>query len=89
MVDSEKCPRCGKKLVVNGSIFKRNGFRPEGLKFFSLTFQWPEVPVPNQHAACAACGLVWSELDPAALRQKLRDLGNEEVKQHLGIDDAK
>jgi hypothetical protein len=88
MVNLEKCPRCGKQLVVNGSIFRRSGFRPEGLKFFSLSFQLPEVPVPNQAAACAACGLVWSELDAATLRQKLHDLGNDEVKQHLGIDDA-
>jgi hypothetical protein len=71
-------------LVVHGSVFKRNGFRPEELRFLSLSFQWPEVPFPNA-AACAACGLVWSELDPGKLRQKLHDLGNEEVKRRLGL----
>ena len=85
MSEAEKCPRCGKALVVHGSILKRSGFRPEGLKLFSLSFQFPEVPLPRDAAACAACGLVWSELDAATLRQKLHDLGNEEVKRHLGI----
>jgi hypothetical protein len=88
MAEAEKCPRCGKAFVVHGSIFGRSGFRPEGLKFFSLSFQLPEVPVPKQAAACAACGLVWSELDAAILRQKLRDLGNEDIKRHLGLGTA-
>ena len=32
-----------------------------------------------------ACGLVWAELDAAALRQKLHDLGNEDVRRRLGL----
>jgi hypothetical protein len=69
MPEAEKCPRCGEALVVHGSIFNA-GFRPKGLKFFSLSFQLPEVPVPSEAAACAACGLVWSELNPATLQKK-------------------
>jgi hypothetical protein len=87
MAEAEKCPRCGKELVVHGSCLRR-WFRPEGLKLFSLSFQIPQVPISTQTAACAACGLVWSQLDAEALRQKLRDLGNEEVKRHLGLETA-
>jgi hypothetical protein len=31
--------------------------------------------------------LVWTELDPATLRQKLHDLGNEDVRRRLGLLD--
>jgi hypothetical protein len=88
MVDSEECPRCGKALVVHGSFPTRGirfGFRPEELRLFSLSFQFPEVPVSGAAAACAACGLVWTELDAAVLRQKLDDLGNEDVRRRLGL----
>jgi hypothetical protein len=43
------------------------------------------VPVPAAATACAACGLVWAELDAATLRQKLHDLGNEDVRRRLGL----
>jgi hypothetical protein len=88
MADGDQCPRCGKALVVHGSVAARgvrHGFRPEELRLLSLSFQFPEVPIPRAAAACAACGLVWTELDPAALRQKLHDLGNEEVRRRLGL----
>jgi hypothetical protein len=88
MADGEQCPRCGQALVVHGSFSTRGvlfGFRPEELRLFSLSLQFPEVPVPAAAAACAACRLVWTELDAATLRQKLHDLGNEEVRQRLGL----
>ena len=85
MADSEQCPQCGKAMVVHGSYSTRGrfGFRPEELRLFSLSLQFPEVPVAA--AACAACGLVWAELDAATLRQKLHDLGNEDVRRRLGL----
>jgi hypothetical protein len=88
MADGEQCPRCGKALVVHGSFSTRGvrfGFRPEELRLFSLSLQFPEVPVSGAAAACAACGLVWAELDAAGLRQKLHDLGNEDVRRRLGL----
>jgi hypothetical protein len=88
MAEAEKCPPCGKALVVHGSFFRRPPFRPEGLRLFSLSFQFPEVLVRSEAAACAACGFVWSELDATVLRQKLHDLGNDEVKRHLGMRDG-
>jgi hypothetical protein len=88
MSKDERCFRCGKALLVHGSVYKRNGFRPEELRLFSLSFQLPEVPFPNAAVACTSCGLVWSELDPAVLRQKLHDLGNEEVRQRLGLEES-
>jgi hypothetical protein len=53
-----------------------------------MSLQFPEVPVPATAIACAACGLVWTELDAAALRQKLDDLGNEDVRRRLGLLDG-
>ncbi len=88
MTDGEKCPRCGKSLVLHGSFSTRGlrfGFRPEELRLFSLSLQFPEVPVSAAAAACPLCGLVWAELDPAVLRQKLDDLGNEDVRRRLGL----
>ncbi len=88
MADGQQCPRRGQALVVHGSFSTRGvrfGFRPEELRLFSLSFQFPEVPTQSAAAACAACGLVWTELDAAALRQKLRDLGNEDVRRRLGL----
>jgi hypothetical protein len=88
MADGEKCPRCGKALVVQGSFSTRGvrfGFRPEELRIFSLSLQFPEVPASSAAAACASCGLVWAELDPTTLRQKLQDLGNEDVRRRLGL----
>ena len=89
MAESERCPRCGKKLVVHGSFqtHGRFGFRPEELRLFSLSLQFPEVSLTTAPAACAACGLVWAELDTSRLRQKLHDLGNEEVRRRLGLLD--
>jgi hypothetical protein len=91
MADGEKCPRCGKRLVLHGSLYStgvRFGFRAEELRLFSLSLQFPEAPVSRKAVACASCGLVWSELDPATLRQKLHDLGNEEVRKRLGITEG-
>ncbi len=86
MANVEDCPRCHKGIVVHGSFSKRGvrfGFRPEELRLFSLSFQFPEAPISSSAAACASCGLVWTELDPATLRQKLHDLGNEDVRHRL------
>jgi hypothetical protein len=90
MVGERQCTRCGKALVVHGSFATRGrfGFRPEELRLFSLSLKFPEVSLTTKSAACAACGLVWAELDPAVLRQKLHDLGNGDVKRRLGLLDG-
>ena len=88
MANGEQCPRCGKEFVVHGTFGERKirfGFRPKELRLFSLSLQFSEVPLPAAAAACAACGLVWTELDAAKLRQKLHDLGNEDVRRRLGL----
>src|SRR5262249_60384168 len=72
MADGEQCPRCGKAPVLHGSFSTRGvrfGFRPEGLRLFSLSLQFPEVPVSSAAAACASCGLGWAEPDAATLRR--------------------
>ena len=89
MADGEQCPRCGEALVVHRSFPTRGvrfGFRPEELRLFSLSLQFPEVPVSM--VACASCGLAWLELDAATLRQKLHDLGDEDVRRRLSMNDG-
>jgi hypothetical protein len=91
MAHGEKRPRCGQALVVHGSFYAprvRFGFRPEELRLFSLSLQFPEVPLPRAAVACASCGLVWAELDTATLRQKLHDLGNEDVQRRLSMTEG-
>jgi hypothetical protein len=90
MAGDEQCLRCGQALVVHGSFSTKGrlGFRSEELKLFSLSLQFPEVSLTAKPTACAACGLVWAELDPAVLRQKLHDLGNEHVRRRLGLLNA-
>ena len=92
MTDDERCPRCGKELVIHGSFTTKThlrfGFRPEELRLFSLSFQFPEVSITTAPVACAACGLIWANLDPLQLRQKLDDLGNEDVRHRLGLLDS-
>lgn len=48
MIEDENCPRCGEALIVEGSIFRRSGFRPERRKVVWLSLQLPEVPVPKR-----------------------------------------
>jgi hypothetical protein len=91
MADDEKCPRCGKVLVVHGSFYTNrvnSGFRPQELRLFSLSLQFPVVPISSAMVACASCGLVWAELDAATLRQKLHDLGNEDVRRRLSLTEG-
>ena len=91
MADGEQCPRCGKAMVVHGSFFPRGlrfGFKAEELRLFSLSLQFPEVPISSTAVACASCGLVWAELDAATLRQKLYDLGNEDVRRRLNLTEG-
>ena len=99
MTEDEQCPRCGQApdvrdprssqtLVVHGALSTQGArfvFRPEELRLFSLSFQFPGVPVAATAAACVSCGLVWAELDAATLRQKLHDLGNEDVRHRLSL----
>ena len=84
---AQKCPRCGDQRVVHGTCFRRAGFRAEGLKLLSLSFQFSEISVPTSAWACVGCGLCWTEIDAEALKQKLRDLGDDELKKHLGLDE--
>jgi hypothetical protein len=59
MADGEQCPRCGQALVVHGSFSSRGvrfGFRPQELRLFSLSLQFPEVPVTAPTACMDSFG---------------------------------
>lgn len=82
------CPRCGNHSVTRGYFIQRaTCFTPEGLRFFTL--QPPYVPFiaknlkQGQAFGCLACGLVWNEIDPVALRQILAQAGTEATQQQL------
>jgi hypothetical protein len=86
---AEKCPRCEDHRIVHGVIYHgfHQGFRPDDIKWLAVSFQKSDVKVSNGYTACTACGLLWGEIDPDKLKQKLRDLGNDEIKKHLGLVD--
>ena len=86
MTEVEQCPRCGKALVVHGS------FSTRGLKVWvptgGATALFPEPPVPRSAGSARSrrmrimrFGLVRAGCRTA--KQKLRDLGNEDVRQRL------
>jgi len=91
MAHDERCPRCGKELLIQGSFETRGwvGVQPKELRPFSLSLQFSEVSLCSEPTACASCGLVWAELDPSQLRLKLDDLGNDDVRRRLGLLDEK
>ena len=69
------CPRCG-GVSVAGSTHPADddgwsGFRPRvrrGWRYWLVIFNtYTGVLVPRGFRACTACGLVWGEVDPAAL----------------------
>ena len=68
MTEGERCPRCGKELVIHGTFQTRGrfGFRPEELRLFSLSLQFPEVSLTTLAGLPAACGLVWRLVRPFA-----------------------
>ena len=90
MADDTPCPRCGKLTTVRGTFSTRGrfGFRPKELRLLSFSFQFPEVSLQTPPAACTSCGLVWADLDPAKLRQKLHDLGTADVRERLSLTDG-
>lgn len=81
------CPRCHAKRTLPGHL-GRSTFRPEGLKFFSLSLSIPEVPVSDDACACVDCGLVWSELDAGRLRAKIVQVGGDDLKSRLGLSES-
>lgn len=69
-----KCPKCQSERTVKGSIIGGESFggvfRPETLISWHITLR-DGVEV-GESFACQECGLVWSSLDPEALREFLR-----------------
>lgn len=84
---AEKRLRCGDHRVVRGRSYRRSRFRPEGLRFRSLSFQLPKVAFPSELCACTASGLCWTEIDSEPLENQRHDLGNDAVKKYLKFDE--
>jgi hypothetical protein len=63
-------------------------FRPAGLRFW--TRHVPFLPLQaaglgrEQAFGCVACGLVWTEVAPAALQQLLTEAGTDATRQRFG-----
>jgi hypothetical protein len=82
------CPRCNSPYVTEGKFLGERGrayaFLPSGLRFWILTAKSAPLPrrgllKPNAYG-CAACGLVWSEVDPARIRAALRNAGTDATR---------
>lgn len=50
-MDDERCPRCGKTLLVQGSTSRPSHFRPDELSIGFLTTQLPEVAIARPRHA--------------------------------------
>ena len=82
------CPRCQSPYVTEGKFMGERGraysFQPSGLRFWS--FRAKAAPLPNRGLTapnalgCAACGLVWSEVDPQRIRTALARAGTDETR---------
>jgi len=68
------CLRCSSKRVVRGSLGESARFYP--LRGFFKAILGKPVFINNEYShACLDCGLIWNELDPAALRKNIRTFG--------------
>ncbi len=71
-----QCMRCKSERVTKGSVVNYDSrqaasFRPEGLRFFTLTLaQGPQLA--DEGYACLDCGLVWSSITPDELAAFIR-----------------
>jgi hypothetical protein len=63
-------------------------FRPAGLRFWIRQVPFLALRAPGldreQAFGCVACGLVWTEVAPAALQQLLTKAGTDETRRRFG-----
>jgi hypothetical protein len=87
--ETPPCPRCDTRQVTRGH-FMRGAvyFRPAGLRFW--TRHSPFLPLGavglrrEQAFGCVACGLVWTEVAPAALQRLLTEAGTDATRRRFG-----
>jgi len=73
------CFKCGGEDIAKGTIYGGSDaafsvFKPDDLRFFSLTYKGG-TDLRNESYACLTCGAVWSQTDPSALREFIRKHG--------------
>ena len=71
-----KCLKCGGEDIAKGTIYGGsdsafNVFKPDDLRFFSITYKGG-TDLRGGSYACLTCGSVWSQTDPLALRKFIR-----------------
>lgn len=88
------CPQCKSDKVVTGSYKQAVGYRYDyggGLIFrphkqrILMRMLSPNLHVSDPIYACVECGLVWSRVDPARLKEAIAIAGKAELKQPLGL----
>ena len=75
-----RCFKCGGMHVAKGRLeitgalgrFPDLVFRPDKTRFLALTLAHG-TPVDKQSYACLSCGFVWSETNPQALREFIKN----------------
>jgi predicted nucleic-acid-binding Zn-ribbon protein len=70
----ERCPKCGSRNVRGGKLLPVGRgmsvmFKPEGTRFFILSFTGGVELFSSSSSACLDCGLVWAELPRAQLKE--------------------
>jgi len=91
-MDPDRCPRCTSATRISGSVNMPSETRPVSLlvphkiRFFrrkaGVTLDRPDF------GCCPACGLVWSSVPPAELRDYIAAYGAELLKQDLELQGA-
>lgn len=86
--EAEPCPQCQSKNTVTGVVVYRSGFRPDGLKTFSLSLSIPEARLERHATACIDCGMAWEQVDREELKRIIQQVGSDELKERLGLGEV-
>ena len=87
VVESDRCPACREPKVVGGTIASVEMGGPD--RFFpgrtrhGLSERPGVAMAPGGFHACISCGLVWSSVNPASLRDCIRDRGDALAREQL------
>ena len=78
----QSCPQCGSRRIVTGTLIGESEavFKPDAMRFLTITLFAPGAELARQSLACRDCGLVWTFADKDKLNKFLR-------KHCKGFDD--
>lgn len=85
-METTRCPKCGATSVIAGKLIGSGagggvcGFRPIGTRPVRMI---TGVGLAAEVLACSSCGLVWTQTEPAVLREFIQKYGTELGRQYF------